>query len=86
MRAHAVNAQARRAHAACRDARDAAWRLRDACKAADPDAWRALCLAIAEATDAAGKAADMTAEAPRVDYDVDEDEVRESVREAMWAQ
>lgn len=86
MRTHAVNVQARRAHAACRSAKDAAWALRDACKAANPDAWRALCLAIAEATDAAGKAADLTSEEPPPDYDVDDEELREAVREAIWAQ
>lgn len=75
---------AERAHAAMLRAKDLIWVARGAIKAVDPELWRGLCEAVAEATDQAGKAMDLTAEraAPQP---MDEEEAREAVREAQWA-
>lgn len=86
MRPAAVHAHAKAAHEACTRARGAAWKVRNVIKAADPDAWAELCRAIADATHEAGQAMDMTAEPVRVDFDVDDEEIREAIRESTWMQ
>ena len=71
------------AHDAMVRVRAAAWAMRKACKHDNPEAWRDLCDAIAEATDAAGKAIDLTA-GPFEAEPMDDEERRELVREVTW--
>lgn len=75
-----ANEYATAAHDAMVRARAAAWAMRKACKHDNPEAWRGLCDAIAEATDAAGKAMDLTAEPFRPEP-MDDEERRELARE-----
>lgn len=72
------------AHDACVRAKDAAWAMRKACKHDNPEAWRDLCEAIAEAADATGKCMDLTrpAWAPEPP---DAEEAREAVRMVQHA-
>ena len=72
------------AHDACVRAKDAAWAMRKACKRDNPEAWRDLCGALAEATDAAGKAMDLTRPAWAGDPP-DPEEARERLREVQYS-
>lgn len=75
---------AERAHAAMLRAKDLIWALRGPIKSADPGLWRGLCEAVAEATDQAGKAMDLTAGRGSAPRPADEEEAREMVSEAQW--
>ena len=77
-----ANEYAAAAHDAMVRARAAAWAMRKACKRDNPEAWRDLCDAIRDATDAAGKAMDLTAEPFRPEP-MDDEERRERLREAQ---
>lgn len=78
-----ANEYAAAAHDAMVRARAAAWAMRKACKHDNPEAWRDLCDAIRDATDAAGKAMDLTAGPSEGDL-LDVEERRELIREVTW--
>ena len=78
-----ANGYATAAHDAMVRARAAAWAMRKACKHDNPEAWKDLCQAIRDATDAAGKCMDITAN-PFTGEPLDEEERTELVRETQW--
>lgn len=80
------HAHAKKAHESLVRLRALVWAHRDELRRASPELWRELCREVADATDHAGKAMDLTAGRAATPMDeMDAEEVREMVREAQWA-